>query len=164
MRIETQPYSTVFKCIAIRLCRTAHAIFSPKFWNDKMNFTRVFVTVSPRRPWDRGCVKTSIHSHIFLDNESNKIFLLRERQTFFSKNCKFQITIFRLLHSPLHFVHVVSSYAALIKTPKGVKYSSNPRLCQHCLIACLPLRLQAGILSIFKSVISCNTLKKLHLI
>ena len=31
---------------------TAHAIFSPKFWNDKMNFTRVFITVSPRRPWD----------------------------------------------------------------------------------------------------------------
>ena len=51
MRSETQPYSTV---IAIQLCRTAHAIFSPKFWNDKMNFTRVFVTVSPRRPWDRG--------------------------------------------------------------------------------------------------------------
>ena len=94
---------------------------------------------------------------------ANKIFLSRERQTFFSKNCKFQITIFRLLHSPLHFVHVVSSYAALIKTPKGVKYSSNPRLCQHCLIACLSLR-KAGILSIFKSVISCNTLKKLHLI
>ena len=48
MRSETQPYSTV---IAIRLCRTAHAIFFPKFWNDKTNFTRVFVTVSPRRPW-----------------------------------------------------------------------------------------------------------------
>ena len=46
--------TTVFKCITIRVCRTAHAIFSPKFWNDKMNFTRVFVTVSPRRPWDRG--------------------------------------------------------------------------------------------------------------
>ena len=46
-----QPLLTV---IAIRLCRTAHAIFSPKFWNDKTNFTRVFVTVSPRRPWDRG--------------------------------------------------------------------------------------------------------------
>ena len=46
-----QPYSTV---IAIRLFRTAHAIFFPKFWNDKTNFTRVFVTVSPRRPWDRG--------------------------------------------------------------------------------------------------------------
>ena len=45
--------TTVFNCVAIRLCRTAHAIFSPKFWNDKMNFTRVFVTVSP--PWDRGC-------------------------------------------------------------------------------------------------------------
>ena len=53
MRSETQPYSTV---IAIRLCRTAHAIFFPKFWNYKTNFTRVFVTVSPRRPWDRGCV------------------------------------------------------------------------------------------------------------
>ena len=51
MRSETQPYSTV---IAIRLCRTAHAIFPPKFWDDKTNFTRVFVTVSPRRPWDRG--------------------------------------------------------------------------------------------------------------
>ena len=37
-----------------RLFLTAHAIFSPKFWNDKTNFTRVFVTVSPRRPWDRG--------------------------------------------------------------------------------------------------------------
>ena len=36
----------------------------------------------------------------------------------FSENCKFQITIFRLLHLPLHFVHVVSTYAALIKTPK----------------------------------------------
>ena len=34
MRSETQPYSTV---IAIRLCRTAHAIFFQKFWNDKMN-------------------------------------------------------------------------------------------------------------------------------
>ena len=55
MRSEKQSYSTV---IAIRLCRTAHAIFFPKFWNDKTNFTRVFVTVSPRRPWDRGWVKT----------------------------------------------------------------------------------------------------------
>ena len=55
MRSETQPYSTVLQSvIAIRLCRTAHAIFFPKFWNDKMNFTRVFVTISPRRPWDRG--------------------------------------------------------------------------------------------------------------
>ena len=53
---------------------------------------------------------------------------------------------------------------ALPQNIKGVKYSSNPRLCQHCLIACLSLRLQAGILSIFKSIISCNTLKKLHLI
>ena len=44
--------------IAMRLCRTAHAIFFPKFWKDKMNFTRVFVTVSPRRPWDQGWPKT----------------------------------------------------------------------------------------------------------
>ena len=28
-----------FNCVAIRLCRTAHAIFSPKYWNDKMNYT-----------------------------------------------------------------------------------------------------------------------------
>ena len=45
------------RSIAIQLntvCLTAHAIFSPKFWNDKTNFTRVFVTVSPQRPWDRG--------------------------------------------------------------------------------------------------------------
>ena len=27
MRSETQPYSTVLQSIAIRLCRTAHAIF-----------------------------------------------------------------------------------------------------------------------------------------
>ena len=40
------------------LCRTAHAIFPPKFGNDKMNFTRVFVTVSLRRPWDRGWMAT----------------------------------------------------------------------------------------------------------
>ena len=46
-------YEDVFNCIAIQLCRPAHAIFSPKFWNDKMNFARVFVTVSPRRPWHR---------------------------------------------------------------------------------------------------------------
>ena len=62
MRSETQPYSTV---IAIRLCRTAHAIFSPKFWNYKTNFTRVFVTVSPRRPWDRGCSQRSAESRGF---------------------------------------------------------------------------------------------------
>ena len=54
-KIAAQCDTTVFNCIAIRLCRSAHAIFSPKFWNDKMNFTRVFVTLSPRRPWDRGC-------------------------------------------------------------------------------------------------------------
>ena len=60
MRSETQPYSTVL--IAIQLCRTAHAIFFPKFWNDKMNFTRVFVTVSPRRLWDRGCLHTTVLS------------------------------------------------------------------------------------------------------
>ena len=40
MRSETQPYSTV---IAIRLCRTAHAIFSPKFWNYKTNFTHSMI-------------------------------------------------------------------------------------------------------------------------
>ena len=51
MRSETQPYSNY---IAIRLCRTAHTTFFPKFWNDETNFTRVSVTVSPRRPWDRG--------------------------------------------------------------------------------------------------------------
>ena len=57
MRSETQLYSTVLQSIiAIRLCLTAHAIFFPKFWNNKMNFTRVFVTVSPRRPWDRGWI------------------------------------------------------------------------------------------------------------
>ena len=47
--------TTVLQYIWIRSCRTAHTIFFPKFWNDKMNFTRVFVTVSPWRPWDRGC-------------------------------------------------------------------------------------------------------------
>ena len=52
MRSATQPYCNNGW---IRLCFTAHAIFFPKFWNDKTNFTRVFVTVSPRRPWDRGC-------------------------------------------------------------------------------------------------------------
>ena len=51
MRSATQPYCNNGW---IRLCLTAHAIFFPKFWNDKTNFTRVFVTVSPRRPWDRG--------------------------------------------------------------------------------------------------------------
>ena len=55
MRSATQPYcNTVESMSWIRLCLTAHAIFSPKFRNDKTNFTRVFVTVSPRRPWDRG--------------------------------------------------------------------------------------------------------------
>ena len=46
----------------------------------------------------------------------------------FSENCKFQITIFRLLHLPLHFVHVVSTYAALIKTPKGREGNIHPTL------------------------------------
>ena len=54
MRSATQPYCNNGNNGWIRLCLTAHAIFSPKFWNDKTNFTRVFVTVSPRRPWDRG--------------------------------------------------------------------------------------------------------------
>ena len=59
MRSATQPccnhWTQWLQYSWIRLCLTAHAIFSPKFWNDKTNFTRVFVTVSPRRPWDRGC-------------------------------------------------------------------------------------------------------------
>ena len=38
-----------YGCVALRM-----RFFSPKFWNDKTNFTRVFVTVSPRRPSDRG--------------------------------------------------------------------------------------------------------------
>ena len=46
--------------VAIRLCLTAHAIFSPKFWNDKMNFTRVFVNVLLRRPWHRGWLRSSL--------------------------------------------------------------------------------------------------------
>ena len=50
----------------IQLCRTAHAIFFPKFWNDEMNFTRVFVTVSPRRPWDRGWPLVSSSSSAML--------------------------------------------------------------------------------------------------
>ena len=64
MRSETQPYSTV---MAIRLCRTAHAIFFPKFWNDKTNFTRVFVTVSPRTPWDRGWAFTWSYRPVFIE-------------------------------------------------------------------------------------------------
>ena len=51
MRSATRPYCNNGW---IQLCLTAHAIFFPKFWNDKTNFTRVFVTVSPRRAWDRG--------------------------------------------------------------------------------------------------------------
>ena len=45
MRSETQPYSTV---IAIRLCRTAHAIFFPKFWNDKKRILPGFSSPSHR--------------------------------------------------------------------------------------------------------------------
>ena len=58
MRSATQPYCNNGNNGWIRLCLTAHAIFSPKFWNDKTNFTRVFVTVSPRRPWDWGWVNS----------------------------------------------------------------------------------------------------------
>ena len=45
--------------------------FFPKFWNDKTNFTRVFVTVSPRRPWDRGWVFISRNSSAmpFIDGD-----------------------------------------------------------------------------------------------
>ena len=35
------------------------AIFSQNFEFYPYDFTRVFVTVSPRRPWDRGCVLSS---------------------------------------------------------------------------------------------------------
>ena len=61
MRSATQRY---LQYSWIRLCRTAHAIFFPKFWNDKTNFTRVFVTVSPRRPWDRGCYRYCLSSSL----------------------------------------------------------------------------------------------------
>ena len=48
MRSETQPYSTLLQygCVALRM-----RFLSQNFGT---NFTRVFVTVSPRRPWDRG--------------------------------------------------------------------------------------------------------------
>ena len=57
------------------MCLTAHAIFFPKFWNDKTNFTRVFVTVSPRRPWDQGWTSTAeenekLHKSEETENES----------------------------------------------------------------------------------------------
>ena len=55
MRSETQPYSTVLQSDCNTVVSHCACDFFPKFWNDKMNFTRVFVNVSPRRPWDRGC-------------------------------------------------------------------------------------------------------------
>ena len=65
MRSATQPYCNNGW---IRLCLTAHAISFPKFWNDKMYFTRVFVTVSPRRPWDRGCSRYIRYSSVIETN------------------------------------------------------------------------------------------------
>ena len=47
MRSATQPYcNTVVSHCACD--------FPPKFWNDKMNFTRVFLAISLQRPWDQG--------------------------------------------------------------------------------------------------------------
>ena len=82
MRSETQPYSTVIAIRLCWLCRTAHAIFFPKFWNDKTNFTRVFVTVSPRRPWDLG-PRLGVHSSFYYyvwepqGNHDNKVYIFK---------------------------------------------------------------------------------------
>ena len=54
----------------------------------------------------------------------------------------------------LHFVHVVSTYDALIQTPKGGEGNTHQTLdfvSQHCLIACLLLFYEAGISRILKS-------------
>ena len=56
---RTQPLLQ-YGCVALRM-----QFFFPKFWNDETNFTRVFVTVSPRRPWDRGCRETLIENITF---------------------------------------------------------------------------------------------------
>ena len=74
--IDIKDIKLIFNCIAIRLCRTAHAIFFPKFWNDKMNFTRVFVTVSPRRPWDRGWYQCYIHTSRCWGSLESSTFLI----------------------------------------------------------------------------------------
>ena len=83
----------------------------------------------------------------------------------FSENCKFQITIFRLLHLPLHFVHVVSTYAALIKTPKGREGNINPTLdfVSIALSRVFPFVFKL-VFYLFSNLPDCNTLKNLHLI
>ena len=83
----------------------------------------------------------------------------------FNENCKFQITIFRLLHLPLHFVHVVSTYAALIKTPKGRKGNIHPTLnfVSIALSRVFPFVFKL-VFYLFSNLPDCNTLKNLHLI
>ena len=83
----------------------------------------------------------------------------------FSENCKFQITIFRLLHLPLHFVHLVSTYAALIKT-KGREGNIHPTLLDFVSIALsrvFPFVFKL-VFYLFSNLPDCNTLKNLHLI
>ena len=82
-----------------------------------------------------------------------------------SENCKFQITIFRLLHLPLHFVHVVSTYAALIKTPKGREGNIHPTLdfVSIALSRVFPFVFKL-VFYLFSNLPDCNTLKNLHLI
>ena len=81
----------------------------------------------------------------------------------FSENCKFQITIFRLFH--LHFVHVVSTYAALIKTPKGRKGNIHPTLdfVSIALSRVFPFVFKL-VFYLFSNPPDCHTLKNLHLI
>ena len=83
----------------------------------------------------------------------------------FSENCKFQITIFRLLHLPLHFVHVVSTYAALIKTPKEREGNIHPTLdfVSIALSRVFPFVFKL-VFYLFSNLPDCNTLKNLHLI
>ena len=79
----------------------------------------------------------------------------------FSENCKFQITIFRLLHLP--FVHVVSTYAALIKTPKGRKGNIHPTLdfVSIALSRVFPFVFKL-VFYLFSNLPDCNTLKNLY--
>ena len=83
----------------------------------------------------------------------------------FSENCKFQITIFRLLHLPLHFVHVLSTYAVLIKKPKGRKGNIHPTLdfVSIALSRVFPFVFKLEFY-LFSNLPDCNTLKNLHLI
>ena len=76
----------------------------------------------------------------------------------FSENCKFQITIFRLLHLPLHFV-------ALIKTPKGREGNIHPTLdfVSIALSRVFPFVFKL-VFYLFSNLPDCNTLKNLHLI